>query len=70
MKDVTGLYKKDLFKLRCGEVKYGDADDTTPQRYIPYNRFPNDSVVVINYHLHRESSMNLMIIVILGFAGC
>jgi hypothetical protein len=27
-------------------------------------------VVVINYHLHRESSMNLMIIVILGFAGC
>jgi hypothetical protein len=44
MKDVTGLYKKDLFKLRCGEVEYGDADDKTPQRYIPYNRFPNDSV--------------------------
>jgi hypothetical protein len=43
----------DLFKFSCGEVKHGDpvADNTAPQSYIPYNLFPDHSVVGNDYHL-------------------
>jgi len=54
MKDIIGLYETDLFKWRCGELEYGDAVEanTGLQPYIPYNIFPDDSVVGIDYHLH------------------
>jgi hypothetical protein len=54
MKDVIGLYNNDLFKWSCGEVEHGVtvAANAAPQPYIPYNLFPDDSVVGIDYHLH------------------
>ncbi|GAU14515.1 hypothetical protein TSUD_250570 [Trifolium subterraneum] len=54
MKDVLGLYNNDLFKWSCGKVEHGDAvaDNTVPQPYIPYNLFPDDPVIGIDYHLH------------------
>ncbi|GAU14516.1 hypothetical protein TSUD_250580 [Trifolium subterraneum] len=56
MKDVIGLYKRDMFKW-CDEEEYSDtvAADTSLQPYSP-NIFPIIPVVSIDHHIQGESS--------------
>ncbi|XP_045833546.1 receptor-like protein kinase isoform X2 [Trifolium pratense] len=56
MKDVIGLYKRDMFKW-CDEEENRDviASDTSLQSYSP-NIFPIIPVVSIDHHIHGESS--------------